>query len=95
MLVLVVLLCQSVFRMADACDVANDSPLAHDCVVEARSRQEYPWVEVAIPPEYSLHELWKAFVLIQKYSYKAMSLPLPAYPAVCWHLECSLAGGRI
>jgi len=51
--VLVVLL---VFSMADACDVANDSPLACDRVVETRSRQGSPHVGVAILPEYSLHK---------------------------------------
>jgi len=39
---LVALLRQSVFNMVDACDVANDSPLALDRVVETRSGQGSP-----------------------------------------------------
>jgi len=42
--------------MADASDVADDSPLVRDRVVETRSGQGSPQVGIAIPPEYSLHE---------------------------------------
>jgi len=44
------------FRMVDTCNVANNSPIACDCVVETRSGQRSSEVGVAIPPEYSLHE---------------------------------------
>ena len=42
--------------MADASDMANDSPPAHDRVVETRSEQGSPQVGIAIPSEYSLHK---------------------------------------
>ena len=47
---LVLLLLQPVFSMADACSVANDSPLAHDRVVETMFEQGSPQVGVVIPP---------------------------------------------
>ena len=42
--------------MTETSDVANDSPPVVDCVVETRSRQGYPQVGVASPPEYFLHK---------------------------------------
>ena len=42
--------------MADASDMANDSPPAHDHVVETRSEQGSPQVGIAIPSEFSLHK---------------------------------------
>ena len=44
--ILVLLLLQPVFNMADACSVANNSPLTRDRVVESRFGQGSPQVEL-------------------------------------------------
>jgi len=53
---------QPVFSMADACSVANNSPLARDCVVDTSSGQGSSQVGVAIPPVRQKAYKWcKAF----------------------------------
>ena len=60
--ILVVLLFQPVFSMADACSVANNSLFAHDCVVDTSSGQGSSQVGVAISPVHQKAYKWcKAF----------------------------------
>ena len=93
--ILVLLFLQPVFSMADACSVANNSPLFHDRVVETRFGQGSPRWELQSHLSAQEDTKWcKAFVPKQEYSCGVPSSPLPAYQGVCWHLECLFAGGK-
>ena len=72
---LVVLLLQSVFSMADACDVASNSFLTHDHEVD---RQGSPQVGVAIPSEYE--KAPSGAKLLSQCTCGVLSSVLPAYP---------------
>ena len=89
----------SFFRMANASNVANDSP--PPMTVWWRPGVPQGWelqshLSILCTRRHIQHcRSAKLLSQVQAYPCGMSSSPLLAYHVVCWHLECSVAGGRV